>query len=564
MSRTPLTGMPLPMLASLAGVVFVALVVAIAFASGLISLGPSGPPISSPTPTAVAQPGSTPLPSAALSPVPSPIGQPSPSPGPSPSAQPTGTPTSSPTAFPTASPLPTPTQTDPAPSPTRPPSRFVAVQGFPAPGERVTEIVATDSGFVAVGYSDNPTDECPYRVDGRIWTSADGERWTRRDGGEFADTNLWGVVDAGSELFAFGYVGVPGDCPVPEGFGNNVWRSVDGVSWQQITSGIASENDRWNDIAVAGDTLVVVGHFGESGDDESRGGGVWTSSNGVDWQAASRSPDTFELVEVAALGSTVVAFGEDPSDGLAWYSTDTGDTWSAGKVNSGFAHYSFDLVAAHGRFVAVTSACCELPMTTVGVALSSTDGRTWSSATEAHRDIGEKVVVMPGSFLTLTHAGETRLSTDGMNWRSGPRAPSLDPFGSFISAAGSGAAGVVMVTYDLLPSGVRESAAWFAPLGDFNPGAWTEPAAPAAKPVIGEAYRYLLYTHCGEENTRVAFDGSIWVIDEIEARGRGFANPEDRGTITMLDQERARYRSRRGGSILLERTATPPPWPRCA
>lgn len=449
--------------------------------------------------------------------------------------------------------------------PTLAPSRFVAVQGFPAPGEQVTEIVAGGPGFVAVGFADNPTPECPYSRDGRIWTSADGERWARRDGDSLADTYLGGVVVSGAALYAFGYVGVPGDCPVSDGFGNNVWRSTDGITWQQLTSGIGDENDAWNDVAASGNTLVAVGRFGFT-DDDVLHGGVWTSTNGVDWQVASRPPATYDLVTVAALGGTVVAFGEDIADGPAWYSQDGGDTWQAGRIDSGYVPYSFDLIAAHDRFVLVTSSCCGVPMRTVGVALTSTDGRTWStgSAPEAHFYHAEQVVSVPGAFVALSPAGETRLSSDGVSWRSGPAGPHLDQDTGFIQAAGAGSTGVVMVTNQSAAGGGREVRAWFAPLREFSPGSWTQPAVAAHDPVVGQSYAYRLYTHCGEEGTRVLMDGGIWLVDRVESTGRGFANPEDRGTIILLDQNRARYESRRGGSILFERAADPPPWPRCA
>ena len=40
--------------------------------------------------------------------------------------------------------------------------------------------------------------------------------------------------------------------------------------------------------------------------------------------------------------------------------------------------------------------------------------------------------------------------------------------------------------------------------------------------------------------------------------------PGDLGHVTRLSADRALYEGRRGGSFYLDRTDTPPPWPRCA
>lgn len=562
MNKTP--SWVLPVL--LAGVL-VSLVVAIVLAGAL--MGGDGDPAASPTVTPAGAIGSpTAAPTASPSPTTSIVASPSPVTTAPPATAPPATALPTISSAPTVPASPVPTQgASPAPTaaPTAAPdSSFRRVEGFPGPGERVSSIVAGGPGFVAVGYVDNPTTECPYRMDGRIWTSADGEHWTRQATDSLDEAQMWGVVSAGGTLYAFGYVGIPGDCPVPEGFGNNVWRSTDGIAWEQITSGIrfVSEHDRWFDVAVAGDTLVVVGRFGEAGDDEPRGGGVWTSTNGVDWQVADRAPATYELASVAAMGDTVVAFGQDSADGLAWHSQDGGRTWQGGLIEGGYVIWQAELLAAAGRFVAVARACCGVPETSVGLALTSTDGRVWSPGTDAYRHGADRGVRLPDAFLALTATGETQISTDGLRWRSGPPAPRLDPDSDFITAAGAGPAGVVVASMRGVRGGF-ESQAWFAPLGDFAPARWTAPPQPADWLVIGQAYPYELYTHCGAANTRIVFAGSVWIMDESTLEGR-FNDPDDRGHLTQLSADRALYEGRRGGSFYLDRTDSPPPWPRCA
>lgn len=433
---------------------------------------------------------------------------------------------------------------------------FVEIGGFPAAGEWVAEIAAFGGGFVAVGYADNPTDECPDQNDGRIWTSGDGQTWTRRDGDTFAQVVLSNVAVLNGRAYAFGYLGLPGDCPVPDHFGNNVWRSSDGVNWERITSGISlmSEADRWNDVAVAGDALVAVGYFGEAGDGPSRGGAVWISRDGVAWQAANRNPLAYELVAVAAMGDTVVAFSESLTEGLAWYSLDGGINWSPGTIEGGYVPYSLAVTAGNGLFVAATSACCGLPGTQVGVTLVSTDGRTWMApAANVHRHVADEAVVLGDQFVVLGAGGEVRASTNGIGWKAFT-APASGRFQSVFGAA-AGDPGVVMVVS--FENGLRS---FFARRDTFAAaGGQPQPPQPAE---IGTAYQYRLYTHCGTEGTRVLFDGGVWLVEDVESGP--FRNPEDAGQLTKLSADSARYTNSRGGSILLTRAAIVPPWPECA
>ena len=529
------------------------LVVALALASGLISTTPGAPASPGPTTVAVASgsppagasPTTSPLapvtqaPTSTIEVTASPPRPPSPSTtvGTPPSQAPSSTPTASPSAAPQ--------------------SRFTPIEGFPPAGEFVTEVSAVGSGFVAVGYVNRSSDECE-QYDGRIWSSGDGVHWARQAEESLAGVRMGNVVSVGGTVYAFGHTSSD-SCLASDTLGNSTWRSSDGVNWELISAGIGSES-AWDDVAMAGETLIAVG----AAPFDQEQGGVWTSVDGVTWQAASRPPRTYHVVSVAAQGRTVVAFGEDLADGLAWYSNDAGQTWRRGTMAGGYVGSDFHLAVADGRFVAVTAACCTAPNTWVGMAFSSTDGRTWAASAPAAGQPGRQLALtVPGGFLAVTEAGSTRLSSDGLDWRNGPPGPALHPEFDFLAAAAAGPAGVVTVAYQRV-GGESLVRAWFAPISAFDLAAWTEPVPPADPPVIGEAYDYELYTHCGTENIRVPLDGGIWIVERVESVGRGFRNPSDRGTITMLSRDQARYASRRGGMILLQRTQSPPPWPRCA
>jgi hypothetical protein len=276
----------------------------------------------------------------------------------------------------------------------------------------------------------------------------------------------------------------------------------------------------------------------------------------MSWRPAQAPPATPRLVVLAALGNTVIGFGEGPADGLAWYSTDAGDTWKAAKLPFGYDLLDYSLVAANGRFVVGADACCDLPGHVIGIELTSTDGRQWTFSTP-HANPASGVAALPSGFVGVTAAGETLVSDDGQNWLAGPFGRVLDPNTAFIAAAGGGPLGVVMVTNERNADGSDLTRGWFAPAGAFDPGAASGSPAPAQQPAIGVAYAYSLFTHCGIANNRVTFGGSTWALDSAT----GHFAEADRGTLTMLTADTARYKSKRGGVALYHRSSGPVPYP---
>jgi len=73
------------------------------------------------------------------------------------------------------------------------------IQGaMPFPAGGLSSIVATDGGFVAVGYGSGR---------GSVWRSADGRTWTREPPhADFEDADLGAVFVCGETLFVSGHV----------------------------------------------------------------------------------------------------------------------------------------------------------------------------------------------------------------------------------------------------------------------------------------------------------------------------------------------------------------------
>jgi hypothetical protein len=85
--------------------------------------------------------------------------------------------------------------------------------------------------------------------------------------------------------------------------------------------------------------------------------------------------------------------------------------------------------------------------------------------------------------------------------------------------------------------------------------------APHPSPAqIGESVAYTVGTRCGLDSMAFDIDGSLWVPVSIEAADRegtpaGFARDDDVGTLTLVSDEAAEYRSSGGRVIQLRRLA---------
>jgi hypothetical protein len=74
----------------------------------------------------------------------------------------------------------------------------------------------------------------------------------------------------------------------------------------------------------------------------------------------------------------------------------------------------------------------------------------------------------------------------------------------------------------------------------------------------GDTVSYTVYTTCGLDAMAFDIDGSLWVPATIDPADRpgtpsGFAGPDDVGTLTLVSDQAAEYRSSRGRVISLRR-----------
>src|SRR5919106_2304820 len=165
-------------------------------------------------------------------------------------------------------------------------------------GVTLRGVAAFDGGVLAVGSDEDGA---------AAWTSHDGVAW---EPAEVVDADaaqsLVAVAFAASGL-AFGGDDL-GTSPM--------WTSADGVSWQPAEGGKAGVDGRVNAVVADGDGWIAVGDIV---DDETGGafsGAVWTSSDGRSWEVAKEvSLNEGTVSDVAVAGDTVVVVGFDVAGG---------------------------------------------------------------------------------------------------------------------------------------------------------------------------------------------------------------------------------------------------------
>ncbi len=393
-----------PLVAAALGAAFVVLVGVVIFWMLAPAPPPAGEPTASPTDGAAVSPSPSvsPSPDQTVSPRPEPSPEPSPSPDASPS------PTASPSPSPTASPSPTPAAS-PSPTPT-PVSGWIEITDFPTypRSTEVESITAGGPGFVAVGTGGR-------QLRGRVWTSQDGLRWTAQTETEFAGSFLREVVSVGNTLFLFG--------GGHEGL--QIWRSGDGRSWTPLDKPSHLEWAAFTDVAVVGQTMVAVGFIDDP--DGEFGGAAWRSTDGVEWERVAAPRGDGELSALAVQATTLVgidraaAFRGSPP---IYYSTDLGDSWQPASTDVQFGEDGGALVSVAGssqRFVAVGYADSS---DYAPIAMTSADGRSWTSVSPQSFDLlGQVVALRGGRFLALeawfgAATADALVSTDGQSWRA--------------------------------------------------------------------------------------------------------------------------------------------------
>lgn len=176
----------------------------------------------------------------------------------------------------------------------------------PRGASRIDAVAVSDRGGVAFGGDGGGSSQ--------VWTRDDG---TWRAAGRI-DGRVNAAAAAGDRWVA---VGDAVDPEAGETYEGVVWASRDGRTWQRIARGLDLAEGTVTDVAVADDTIVVVGF-------DVTGGRVWTSTDGGPFAAAGGTFGAMTMHGVAATSDGFVIVGRGVGDlaPRAWRSSE-GRTW---------------------------------------------------------------------------------------------------------------------------------------------------------------------------------------------------------------------------------------------
>jgi class 3 adenylate cyclase len=181
-------------------------------------------------------------------------------------------------------------------------------------------IAARGNNLVAVG-----EDGLSGNYDAAAWFSKDGTRWQRRPqppdvfGGP-GEQIMTSLVASGSGFVAVGWSTVTSDLDA------QVWTSEDGMEWSRLSYdeaifGGAEDQLLWG-VAFSEGTFIAVGRDDDGGGSDAA---VWTSEDGLDWSRTPSNESVFggdrgqEMKFVAAAGSRLVGAGWDKQDAAIWW-----------------------------------------------------------------------------------------------------------------------------------------------------------------------------------------------------------------------------------------------------
>jgi hypothetical protein len=295
--------------------------------------------------------------------------------------------------------------------------------------------------------------------DASLWRSEDGLAWEQVSAlGDFTTTSGPGSIDHGDRGYLAG--GSVGDEAT-------VWYSADGGRWTQVTLGPGGVSD----VAVTSSGFVAVGTSERLGEEpyqpeELTGTGmVWTSADGLQWQAAAFGPlpvySRFGAVHV--LGDRVVAIGFASDLGRRWDSrpiaavSDAGGPWRTIEPQ-GLGAQQFDATAGAGGSLGAIESPEQLLWT-------SPSGEAWEAEPLGGLHTRSMGIFLPSALAEmdgrLVVAGGEDYVPDGEiynrddpvvwlrepdgTWRWAEGAPALDPPGGIIYMAAASPDRVVLV-----------------------------------------------------------------------------------------------------------------------
>ena len=211
----------------------------------------------------------------------------------------------------------------------------------------VLDVVATLTGWLAVGGHDpSCTDPCnPDRA--VVWTSTNGTDWTEIPDASVLHTGFMETIARdGSGFVAIGQATEPGF---------RIWTSPDGLAWSSVPGDATFGGASLTGVAVHGGVAVVVGAT-DNADLTGFLGQAWWSSSGGPWMRAAIEGVT-DLPIVAATPDGFLATGGLTGGCLGgiWSSTD-GRAWVCDAPAAGFDGLQPVVVAAADSIeVAITA-----------------------------------------------------------------------------------------------------------------------------------------------------------------------------------------------------------------
>jgi hypothetical protein len=203
---------------------------------------------------------------------------------------------------------------------------FHAASGATSRGGAL-DIVATDDGWLAVGWHDRRcSDPCnPDRA--MVWTSSNGTDWTELPDQEaFHDGPMEFVARLGT-----GFVAV-GQTPESD---YATWTSPDGHTWTSVGDGTAFENASVTGLVVRDGVIVVVG-FSDADDLSGFVGQAWWSASGEQWAGADFEGAAFAHSVTATPRGFLVTGGVSPGCLGGIYSSTDGRAWRCDAPVAGF------------------------------------------------------------------------------------------------------------------------------------------------------------------------------------------------------------------------------------
>ena len=383
---------------------------------------------------------------------------------------------------------------------------------------------------MAVGYYGDDSYPCEeLTVDGRAWTSSDGEQWSELRPQALAGLSLTRAVNADGTFYAFGQVG---DSDCANDYQLAVVRSTDGTQWERLNPDLPNTFFP-SALGSIGQTLIVL-------DEDSS----WTSADGAHWQRSGDLPFSYSWFnEVTSVGQTVVVLDGDDAR-PAWFSGLTGDAWRQSKFQSDRGLNFLDSTVGTDLIVVVGEACCSLPNTEAGVSLTSTDGTTWLESAP-FRDTPQAVIAIAGGYMAVGRS--SWVSHDGIDWHVGPPLPDFAKRSEVVAV--SVAAGVLVINGEY---------AWFAQSDALDADGWVETPVGAEMPEIGLRYSTDVFLHCGWPAIQFGF--RTWLPDppfEDNINPPPGFGDQDRGWLTQMGDNELLYESRRGPTVTLRPAQAP-------